>query len=75
LKFETVELQTKEKELKKITDKQTGTIKDSDFDDWIISVGKYLGYGIKRNEMLLSEFLAANKAMQKEYEAKRKIRK
>ncbi|MDR1347349.1 MAG: hypothetical protein LBJ63_02815 [Prevotellaceae bacterium] len=72
LKFETVELQTKEKELKKITDKETGTIKESDFDDWIVSVGKYLGYQIKRKEMILSEFLAANKAMTKEIDAKMK---
>jgi hypothetical protein len=75
LKFETVELQGKENELKKITDKQTGTIKESDFDDWIVSVGKYLGYQIKRKEMILSEFLSANKAMVKELEARNKKRK
>jgi hypothetical protein len=75
LKLETIELQSKEKELEKMKDKQDGTVKESDFDDWIILVGKYLGYGIKRKEMLLSEFLSANKAMQREYEAKRKGRK
>ncbi|MDR2653170.1 MAG: hypothetical protein LBC68_12825 [Prevotellaceae bacterium] len=75
LKFETIDLQTKEKELKKLTDKQTGTVKESDFDDWIISVGKYLGYQIKRKEMLLSEFLSANKAMIKDTEAKNRAAK
>jgi hypothetical protein len=75
LKFETIELQTKEKELKRMTDKQTGTIKESDFDEWIVSVGKYLGYQIKRKEMILSEFLAANKAMTREIDAKNKARK
>ncbi|MDR2653487.1 MAG: hypothetical protein LBC68_14475 [Prevotellaceae bacterium] len=75
LKFETIDLQAKEKELKKLTDKQTGTVKESDFDDWIISVGKYLGYQIKRKEMLLSEFLSANKAMIKEREAQRKVKR
>jgi hypothetical protein len=69
LKFETVELQTKEKELHKITDKKDGSIKENDFDEWIISVGKYLGYQIRRKEMILSEFLSANKAMIKEHEA------
>lgn len=69
LKFESVELQVKEKELQKMTDKKTGTIKDDDFDEWIVSVGKYLGYQIRRKEMILSEFLAANKAMAKEHEA------
>ncbi|MDR1199594.1 MAG: hypothetical protein LBK94_11410 [Prevotellaceae bacterium] len=72
LKFETIDLQTKEKELQKITDKETGTVTESDFDEWIVSVGKYLGYHIKRKEMLLSEFLYANKAMIRENEAKRK---
>jgi hypothetical protein len=75
LKFETVELRSKEKELEKMKEKQDRTVTDSDFDDWIISVGKYLGYGIKRKEMLLSEFLSANKAMQREYEAQRKIKR
>jgi hypothetical protein len=46
------------------------------FDDWIMSVGKYLGYQIRRNEMLLSEFLSANKAMVKELEImNRKVKK
>ncbi|MDR1553889.1 MAG: hypothetical protein LBS69_10595 [Prevotellaceae bacterium] len=72
IKFDTVNLQAKEKELTKLTDKQTGTIKESDFDDWIVSVGKYLGYQIRRKEMLLSEFLSANKAMIRENEVKRK---
>ncbi|MDR1553417.1 MAG: hypothetical protein LBS69_08150 [Prevotellaceae bacterium] len=76
IKFDTVNLQAKEKELTKLTDKQTGTIKESDFDDWIMSVGKYLGFQIKRKEMLLSEFLAANKAMVKELEIKsRRVKK
>ena len=72
LKFETVELQSKEKELEKMKEKEGGAVKESDFDDWIISVGKYLGYGIKRKEMLLSEFLSAHRAMQREYETQRK---
>ena len=72
LKFETIELLSKEKELENMKKKEGGTVKESDFDDWVISVGKYLGYGIKRKEMLLSEFLSAHRAMQREYEAKRK---
>ena len=72
LQFETVELLSKEKELENMKKKEGGTVKESDFDDWVISVGKYLGYGIKRKEMLLSEFLSAHRAMQREYEAKRK---
>jgi hypothetical protein len=72
LKRETVELQSKEKELENIKGQKEGAIKESDFDDWIISVGKYLGYGIKRKEMVLSEFLAANKAMNREIEIKNK---
>jgi hypothetical protein len=71
-KREAVELASKEKELEKMQDKQDRTVKESDYDDWIISVGKYLGYGIKRKEILLSEFLSATRAMQREYEAKRK---
>jgi hypothetical protein len=73
VKQDTIALQTKEKELKKQVDKQPETaLNESYFDDWIISVGKYLGYQIRRKEMSLTEFLAANKAMTKEYEAMRK---
>jgi hypothetical protein len=68
IKLDTVNLQGKEKEMRKMTDKKTGTINENMFDDWIMSVGKYLGYQIRRNEMLLSEFLSANKAMVKELE-------
>ena len=74
-KREAVDLASKEKELEKMQDEQGGTAKESDYDDWIISVGKYLGYGIKRKEIVLSEFLSANRAMIREYDAKRKTLK
>jgi hypothetical protein len=69
VKFDTVSLQTKQKEFENMKGKDKhNAVTESDFDDWIMSVGKYLGYQIRRKEMLLSEFLAANKAMLKELE-------
>jgi hypothetical protein len=68
IKHDAINMQTKEKEMQRMTDKKTGTINDSYFDDWIVAVGKYLGYPVKRKEMLLSEFLSANRAMTKEHE-------
>ncbi|MDR2127300.1 MAG: hypothetical protein LBP63_10805 [Prevotellaceae bacterium] len=72
IKFDTVALQGKQKEFERIKGNgQHNAITEGDFDDWIIAVDKYLGYAIRRKEMILSEFLAANKAMQKELSAER----
>jgi hypothetical protein len=70
LKRDMLVLKGKEKELEKIQGEKEGSLREADFDDWIIAVGKYLGYGIRRKEMLLSEFLAANRAMGRELRVK-----
>jgi hypothetical protein len=76
LKAESIDLQTRQNELEKLKAKnESGTVSEESFTEWIIQVGKYLGYPVKRNEMLLSEFLTANRLMIKEAEAVRKVRK
>ncbi|MDR3285976.1 MAG: hypothetical protein LBT27_00860 [Prevotellaceae bacterium] len=72
LKFESISLQSKENELKKITSKQSGTIKETDFTEWIVAVSKYMGYRIDKKTTFLSEFLEMAKQMNKEIEVKNK---
>lgn len=76
LKNESIDLQSKQSELEKFKEKnESAPAKESDFTEWIIQVGKYLGFPVRRNEMLLSEFLTANQMMVKEMEATRKMKK
>jgi hypothetical protein len=72
-KYESIELQGKEKELEKARQSsEKDGAKESDFTVWIVSVSKYMGFRIDRHTVSVAEFLTMNKIMVNELEAKAK---
>jgi hypothetical protein len=73
VKLESVELQGKEKELKKIQESASGEkASENDFTRWIISVSKFMGYRIDRHEVTVAEFLEMNREWEETSKAKAK---
>jgi hypothetical protein len=74
VKVESVELQGKEKELKKIQESASGEKKasENDFTRWIISVSKFMGYRIDRHKVTIAEFLEMNREWEETIKAKNK---
>jgi hypothetical protein len=68
-KADSVELQSKQKELEGLRSAGKEGAKDADFTAWIVRVSKYMGYRIDRKLTLVSEFLTANKLMIEEGKA------
>lgn len=62
-----VEMEVAQNELKKMQEEQTGETNRDSFDDSLISISNYQGYGVKASDISVSQYLRMIKRMNASY--------